>query len=632
MRQDKNGTLKRAIEQHRAGRLHRALKLYDEAIELEPTNVQALQLAGVASTKLKEYERAVEYLRRSADLNPRSAEILNNLGMALYPAGRHEEAIAAFERALSLDPTNAKAANNLGNAHFNLQNLDAARFAFETALQIKPDYVEARSNLGHCLVIAGKPEEAERHFQSILNQHPTYQHAIEGLVSALKVLERYEDIVVQRRGLLALNQQDPARWVDLGVSLQAIDRHQEAIECFRKALEIDPGYAGAHARIGWARMEEGKLEEARASFATACELSPRSCVFRNLFVRVTRVKPGDDTLGMLKSMLSIESTLPASERVHLHFALGKSLADIGNEEGSFEHYREANRLERSQTSYDENDILQRMDRTAEVFSPSVLRACRGGGNQSKWPVFILGMPRTGSTLVEQILAAHPKVVAAGELAAVRDIIQAFGAKRESQFPEWFQWLEPNDASALGNEYIDRLTRIVQTRSPTSDLSRIERITDKMPGNFLFLGLIHLALPNARFIHTKRDPVETCLSCFRVQFESLRYTNDLGELGRYYRHYATLMEKWKAALPADLILDVQYEALIDDFERVARQIISHCGLEWDDACLAFDRVDRPVRTASVAQVRQPIYETSLRKWRPGDDLLRPLVEGLGSAAP
>jgi tetratricopeptide (TPR) repeat protein len=625
--QDKNEILKRAIEQHRAGRLHRALMLYDAVIALDPENEQALQLAGVASTKAQEYERAIEYLQRSAELSPHSAEVLNSLGMALYPAGRHEEAIASFERALSLNPGNAKVANNLGNAHFNRENIEAARSAFETALRIKPDYVEARSNLGHCLVIDGKPEKAVRQFELVLSQHPTYQHAIEGLLSALKALERYEDIVTQRRSLLALEPQGPSRWVELGKSLQAIDRHAEAVDCFRKALEIDPRFAAAHARIGWARMEEGNLKEARDSFAKACKLSPRSCVFRDLLVRVTKVQPGDGTLQALEAMLATEDKLPSTERVHLHFALGKALADVGHDESSFEHYIAANRIERSESRYDEGGILARMDRTGELFSPAVLRASDGGGNRSKWPVFILGMPRTGSTLVEQILAAHPKVVAAGELAAFRDIIQAFGAKRTSQFPEWLQRLTPQDANELGNEYIDRLTRIVLTRNPTTDFSRIERITDKMPGNFLFLGLIHLALPNARFIHTKRDPVETCLSCFRVQFESLNYTNDLAELGRYYRHYAALMEKWKAALPAGLILDVQYEALIDNLEGVARQVIAHCGLEWDDACLAFDRADRPVRTASVAQVRQPIYDTSVRKWRPSDAVLRPLLEGL-----
>ena len=629
VRPDTSEILGRAIEQHRAGRLHRAVKLYDEVIALEPTNGQALQLAGVASTKLGEHARAVTYLQRGIELNPTSSELFNSLGMALFPAGRHEEAIASFERALVLDPANAKAANNLGNANFKLQNLDSARLAFETALRIRPGYVEARSNLGHCLAIAGKPEEAERLFESVLSQHPAYQHALEGLVTALRMLERYEDIVDRRRKLLALSPRDPARWVELGVSLQAIDRHSEAVDCFRRALEIDPRYAAAHARIGWARMEEGKLDDARVSFRRACELSPWNCGFRHLLVRLTKVERGDGTLDVLNALLRDERSLEPMEQAHLHFALGKAFADMGDEESSFDHYLKANRLERAHSKYDEVRVLERMNRTAELFSPSILRACQGGGNPSERPVFILGMPRTGSTLVEQVLAAHPRVVAAGELTAVRDTIQAFCAKRGSQFPDWLPELCAQDATALGNEYVDRLTRIVQTRSSASDLSRVERITDKMPGNFLFLGLIHLALPNARFIHTKRDPVETCLSCFRAHFESLNYTNDLAELGRYYRHYRALMKKWKALLPAGAILDLEYETLVDDLEPVARRIVAHCGLEWDDACLEFDRVDRPVRTASVAQVRQTLYRTSLKRWRPSEEILRPLLDGLGT---
>ncbi len=281
-----------------------------------------------------------------------------------------------------------------------------------------------------------------------------------------------------------------------------------------------------------------------------------------------------------------------------------------------------NALKRQQLAYDEADALARLERLRQGFSPTVMRRSRGQGNPSTLPVFILGMPRSGSTLVEQILAGHPKVHAAGEP------------------PDWLErtmttvWSDQRGAarSSLGPERLRALAKTylggLAAMAPAA-----ERVTDKLPGNFQTLGLIHLALPNARIIHTRRDPVDTCLSCFSNLFanELQPYTYDLGELGRLYRAYHALMEHWRRVLPPDTMLEVDYEDVVDNLEGQARRIIAYCGLDWDDACLAFHTVERAVRTASVVQVRQPIYRSSVGRWRPRDDILRPLLDGLGSLA-
>jgi tetratricopeptide (TPR) repeat protein len=622
-----DAVMRQATAAHRAGRLRDAAALYEQILEQKPDDVQVLHLAGVVRTQMRDYARALAHLRRCAALAPHDSAVANNLGLALYPAGFPQEAIASFERALALKPDNAAAANNLGNAHFQSRNLEPARAAFERALALKPDHPDARSNLGHCLVLEGRAEEALVQFAAALKQNPNSAHAIEGLASAYLVLDRPDDVAEQRRRLAELEPRSPARQVELGVALQAIDQHRDALACFEKALAIDPRCAGAHARIGWAKLETGKQDDALAAFRTALAIDPNSAFYWNLLVRVRKVAKGDGTVEALERLLPGVGRLAPNDQVYLHFALGKALADIGENERSFRHYLEGNRINRAQLRYDEKDFLDRMDRAGTLYSPALAERCAGHGDASDAPIFILGMPRTGSTLVEQILAAHPKVLAIGETAAFREAVRAADRRKGRLFPDWLPEIGPVDADEIGHEYMERLARIARAREPSVDLSRFARLTDKLPGNFLYLGLIHLALPNARVIHTRRDAVETCLSCFRIFFETLQFTCDLGELGRYYRHYEMLMQRWTDVLPQDLVLDVDYENLVADTESEARRIVAHCGLEWDDACLSFHEVERTVRTASVAQVRRPIYATSVRTWRPDDTTLKPLLDAL-----
>jgi hypothetical protein len=246
------------------------------------------------------------------------------------------------------------------------------------------------------------------------------------------------------------------------------------------------------------------------------------------------------------------------------------------------------------------------------------------GDPSPLPIFILGMPRSGTSLVEQILASHPKVKALGERVTFNEAIAELCGT--TTIPPWLpqraaRWSDA-ELNRLGALYIKAISRGVPAGAT--------RITDKLPSNFRFAGLIHAALPNARIIHTCRDPVDTCLSIFSILFSghSQLYSYDLSELGRYYRAYQKVMAHWRNVLPPGVMLEVQYEEVVDDLEQQARQIVSHCGLEWDDACLEFYKAERPVRTISHAQVRQPIYRSSVGRPRPPRNLLLPLLEGLG----
>jgi hypothetical protein len=321
------------------------------------------------------------------------------------------------------------------------------------------------------------------------------------------------------------------------------------------------------------------------------------------------------------------SSLTVHEQIELGFALGKAYADIGAHERAFRRLIDANALKRKQTFYDEGASLAGFERMKAAFTDALMRANEGLGDPSCAPVFILGMPRSGTTLVEQILASHPGLFGAGEIddfgkATVASLRRA---QRSAQdFPEAISTMSGEQLRRLGEDYLGR----IRAKAPAA-----ERIANKTPENFRLVGLIHLALPNARIIHMRRDPVDRCVSCFSKLFaENLPYAYDLGELGRYYRAYEDLMAHWRAVLPEGVVLDVRYEEVVADLEGQTRRILDHCRLEWDARCLDFHRAARPVRTASVAQVRQPIYASSVGRWRAYEPFLAPLISALrGEAA-
>ena len=325
---------------------------------------------------------------------------------------------------------------------------------------------------------------------------------------------------------------------------------------------------------------------------------------------------GDRHVALAEVLARDMASLPDEDQTHLHFALGRIYGDLGQYQQSFRHLVEGNALKRKQLAYDEAAVLARFDVTRSLFSAEVMEERAGLGDPSDAPVFILGMPRSGTTLVEQILASHPEVHGAGELGDFEIAVASLG-DADGTPPD----VGGEELRAIGARYVER----VRALAPAA-----RRITDKMPGNFRFAGLIHLALPNARIIHTSRDPVDTCLSCFSILFGGDQpYSYDLGELGRYYRAYASLMAHWRAVLPKGFMLEVRYEALVADFEPQARRIVAHCGLAWDNSCLDFHTAARPVRTASSAQVRRPIYQSSVGRSRPYAGMLRPLLATLGS---
>jgi tetratricopeptide (TPR) repeat protein len=465
---------------------------------------------------------------------------------------------------------------------------------------------------------------SEKIYRAILKQYPKHFETLANLGSLLLFVERLEEALRFLRR--ALKQKPNSAIVHnlLARVLCLLDRHEEALRRVNHAIALDPQFIDARITLAQGLAELGRYDEALAAIALAIELAPDQARLYYSWGQITRWTSDDPRLAALEGLAQRAPSLPLDDQVNLNFALGKAYADCGDVERAFGRQIEGAALLRRLLKYDEASTLYELESMSALDAKWMTRHQRVG-DPSPLPIFILGMPRSGTSLVEQILASHPKVKALGERVTFNEAIaEVCGTTTiPPLFPQRAARWSDAELSRLGALYIKGVSKGV----PAASI----RITDKLPSNFRFAGLIHAALPNARIIHTCRDPLDTCLSMFSILFlgHSQLYSYDLGELGRYCRAYQKLMAHWRNVLPPRVMLDVQYEAVVDNLEQQARRIVAHCGLEWDDACLEFYKTQRPVRTISHAQVRQPIYRSSVGRPRPPRSLLLPLLEALAA---
>ena len=366
-------------------------------------------------------------------------------------------------------------------------------------------------------------------------------------------------------------------------------------------------------------MELGLIEAAQTAFAAAVALAPNRGAFYYNLAHIRRFAADDPYLTAMEKLADDAKGLSDDDDIKLHFALAKAYDDLGSHERSFRHLQEGNARKRRLIAYDEAATIGQLVRIKHCFDADTMRRLGGAGNSSDLPIFIVGMPRSGTTLVEQILASHPEVYGAGELYDLDRITRDLA----SGFPEIVADMSATQIDQLGTTYLAGLKIEKKTG---------RRVTDKMTWNYRFLGLIRLILPNARIIHVRRDPTDTCMSCFSKLFgANQEFSYDLEELGRYYLAYQALMDHWHAVLPEESMLEIVYEELIADFAVQTRRIIAYCGLDWNDACLDFHRTARPVLTASAVQVRLPLYRTATEHWHPYRAFAEPLIRALDGSA-
>ncbi len=613
--------LEGALSHHRAGRLDEAEAIYRQILAIDGLHADSLHLLGMVEHQRGRHDVAVEMIRQAITINQNEAAYHSNLGTIFQAQGKLDEAAECFARALALKPGWAEVHSNLGNVLQTQGKLDEAAACQERALTFKPDCAEAFSNLGNIRQAQGKWDQAVACYERALALKPAYADAHNNLGNALVKQDKIDEAVAHYERALILKPDWAYAHNNLASALTVLSKTAEALAHYERALALYPAYANAHNNLGNVFKELGRFDEAMAYYDQAIAINPDYAEAHLNRAEIKSFERGDADLAALEA-LAASDDLSADKAPYVLFALAKALDDIGDYDRAFEHLRQGNTLKRRQVDYEEEGVLKVFQRISCIFNRDLLDRFQGAGDPSSVPIFVVGMPRSGSTLIEQILASHPQIQGAGEL-TVLEKMEASGAFNAADsrlpYPESIPAFDGRDFRRLGESYLARLPALAPGQV---------RIVDKLLGNIFRIGLIRLMLPNARFIHAMRHPIDTCVSCYSKLFTfGLYFSYDLAELGRYYRRYAELMDHWRSVLPPGVMLDVAYEDVVDDLEGQARRLIDFCGLPWDDSCIRFHQSTRQVKTASAVQVRQPLFRSSLGRWRRYEAHLGPLLDEL-----
>lgn len=491
---------------------------------------------------------------------------------------------------------------------------------------------------GDAYAARGELDAARQCFENARTLAPADALVHQRLAATLAALSRFPEAAERYREAIALDPRDTDSYHGLGWTLEQMHRLEQAVDAYREAARLSPQADGSHNNMGNCLQALGRFDEAHAAYRRAIEAAPQVPLYYRNFVQTKRLGTEDPVFVAMERLIGDAASLTPANQAELHFAYGQALSDAGRNDASFDHFLKGNALHRIGVRYNEADTLALFAHLPELTAPEVLQAKRGLGDPSAAPIFVVGMPRSGSTLIEQILASHPRVFGAGERTEFGEaLVNCIRRDPADPLRIDIEALGSVDAASLrelGADYLRRMRSALPEIGSLAQSAQADphpgytHFTDKYPFNFINLGLIHLALPNARFIHSSRAPLPTCLSIFSRIFHDVPFSYDLGELGRYYRAYNALMNHWQRVLPEGVMIEVKYEELVDDFEANVRRLLAHCGLDWDDRCLSFHQTTRQVNTASSAQVRRPLYKTSVQRWQPRQALLQPLLDGLG----
>jgi tetratricopeptide (TPR) repeat protein len=677
-----------------AGQTDQAEQLCQQILHHWPENADALHLLGLLAYTHGNLPVAIDFLRRACATPKASAQFYANLAEICRQNGQLSEAEEAGRRALALDPELSAGWINLGITLQEIGRLDESLICLRQAVQENPDSAENQNNLANTLKRMGRLEEAARHYRTALKLNPSYSEAhsnladllndlgettmameevrraidhnprnanayingaaislnlgqanealqwADGLLTfspghsggliartrALRDAERLDEALQSIRLAISAAPENGEAQVLCGEILGAMGRTKEAFAAFDKATAL-PASQPVDALTGKATLllEMGRQEEALEVLDKALDLYPRSAgVWFSRSISKT-FSVDDPDIERMENLLGVGGLQIRNDRIMLHFALGKAWMDAGNTDRAFAQLNSGNRLKRSSFTYDAEEAGLWIASIIEHCSPELMARLSGMGDPSDKSVFVIGMPRSGTTLVEQILASHPDIYGAGELRTVQGMVDCISGAdlHPIGYPKLLGSLLPHDLPNLGRVYREEVSALAPG---------YRRIVDKMPANFLYVGLLHLMMPNATFINCRRDPVDTCLSCYARLFSGeQKFAYDLREVGLFHRAYDQLMAHWRDVISPSRLTEVHYEALTVDLEGEARRLISFLGLDWSDRCLDFHRTERQIRTSSLAQVRQPIYQSSVGRWKAYVRHLAPLLDALGLQA-
>lgn len=553
--------------------------------------------------------------------DPHQPDALHYLGLLAYQTGRPEQAVDLMQRSIREAPDNPALYYNLAGVLAKLDRGQEAVPLYQRCLDLQHDNGDAWQGLAQTLHALGHPEDAVACLEHAAIYAPNHSGCWTTLGDIQDALGMLPEATAAARRASELSPGNPELRARLGAQLIKQARYDEARRLLDQAIASAPRLAQAHYDRATLDAILGNFDAARAGFETVLGIDPEfySAYFHLTAIR--KIPAGDPMISRLQAAAQRNQWRDSRDAVHVHFTLGRILQDQGEYERAFAHFSAGNQVRRTALHYSAADQREVMHGLAALFDADYPRRMAAAAHSTNLPVFILGMSRSGTTLTEQILARHPQVRGGGELnflhAALR---RRLGREYRLNYLAALRSLSAADLHAIGAQCLDEL----QALDPSA-----RRITDKMPSNFMVLGLLHTLYPQARIIHCRRDPMDNCVSLYTTLFESGHvFASDLSELGGYYRMYTELMQHWREILPPGVMLELDYEALVNDTENQARRVLQHCGLEWDPACLQVGELQRGIRTASLFQARQPVYRSAVGRWKHYERFLGPLKSALG----
>jgi len=594
-----------------------ALAHLEQATALAPRFVPALENLGKAMLTLGRFEDAAEQLQRAARIAPNSDSIRLKLAHALAGLGRGTEADEVFEVAFGLAPERGKLAK--AGEHLREGRPGECEAVCRDLLKRNPEDVNAMRLLAKVEIAAGRWRRAENVLYRALQLAPAFDDARLDLARALKEQDRVEEAVDCTGEVVERNPRHAPAWYLHASMLAIIGRYEEALAAYERAIALRPNNPPAYIGMGHLLKTLGRQADGIAAYRTAIEQQPD---FAEVYWSLANLKTfrfTDEEVRVMESYVAGEQ-LDDDARIHFLFTLGKAYEDQREFEKSFEYYQQACAQQRMRIVYDPVETQLLHERIRSTFSADFIASRAGQGCDDPAPIFIVGLPRSGSTLIEQILASHSQVEGTAELPDVGRVISSLGRQGNARaYPEAVVEMEAEDWWAAGESYLLRTER---------HRHGLPRFTDKMPNNFANIGMIKLMLPNARIIDARRHPLDSCFGSFKQHFAlGQAFSYDLEELGEFYLEYRAMMRHWNRVLPGQ-VLELRYEDMVADQLTQTRRLLDFCGLPWEDSCLRFHETERAVRTASSEQVRQPIYDSSINHWRHFRRQLQPLVDVLG----
>ena len=579
-----NQLLSIALQHHQSGNLQQAESLYNQILQNDPNHVDALHLLGVIASQVGKNDTAVELMSKAINIMPSSPELYSDLGNVFKAKGK----------------------------------LDKARENYMHALRLKPDYPDAHNNLGIVLRNQGKLDDAVQHYKQALQLSPDYTEAYNNLGNAYKELKKFEAAIECYMHALNIKPNFAEAHINLGNVLESQGKLDEAVDHYRQTLQFDPNNFDAIAGEADVLLTKGEFKKSYQYIQPYITNKIKNVRMAIVYSEIcSHLDKDKDAIKLLECILEQNHTNYA-EQILLKFQLGKLNDKVKQYDAAFNWYQGVNAL--VQTNFDPIYLDKQISDLVSTFNKDKINLLPRPRASSNLPIFIIGMPRSGTSLVEQILASHPQIYGAGELEEIRKITKSLPhiLKTNMPYPQCISMISQEQLDDIAQRYINRL-KIFSSDSV--------RITDKLPQNFMHLGLIKLMFPKASIIHCKRDPLDTCLSIYFQNFDGRHdYAYDLINIGTYYKQYQRLMHYWNEKLCIPM-LEVQYEDLILKQEEISRKMIEYVELGWDDKCIRFYETKRIVNTASNQQVRKPIYTHSVARWKNYEHHLCHLIKAL-----